>query len=159
MIKNERFLIEKSQSKLITELMDVPKVSNDIKGLIQINSGQEVTLASNISLLAPETKHFTDIAVIAGGNAVVNIDEKIIIERSATNSETFLKVLVLIVSGNPKITVLPKMEIKTNTAIARHAVSTIKLSGESLFYSQSRGLSEKVLKELLIKNIIERYGH
>jgi len=151
------FIISSSSNKQINVDLNNSDQSKDIKGLIKVSGNDKVNLTIRATLRSQKTNCHIDLAVIASGNATVDIDANILVERGAAGSSAVFRVKTLILDGTPKITVQPFMEVKNNESKAVHGVSTMRLSDESLFYARSRGLDENNVKTLLVENVVEAF--
>lgn len=59
------------------------------------------------------------------------------------------------INNGGKITIMPDMEINTHDIVANHFVTIGNISNQDLFYLESRGISEKNAREIILKGFIE----
>ena len=149
----DHFRIKRSETKKIALELSKTGQQERVKGLIEVSGGDVVNLTLDAKMTAPRTGFCAEIYVIASDSAKVNIDANILVGRLALESNASLLVKTLILGGTPGITVLPKMEVLNKESKAVHGVSTMRLTKESLFYAESRGLDEVVVKKLLVDNV------
>jgi len=140
------------KNKLLVRLKDAGQ-SREVTRLIKVKNQELVNLNVDVRHCARHTNSAITIIVIAADQAEVNINALVRIEKEAFNSSAIFKIRTLLVSGSPKITVEPKMEVLNETSKAEHGVATINLNPKALFYAATRGLNATRTRQLLIKSL------
>lgn len=100
---------------------------------------------------------FLNIGSAAIKSARQRIDGLISIGKNASQTESYLKINSLVLGGNAKVEVLPKLEINTNDVKAGHGAAISRINDEELFYLMSRGLSEVQAKKLILDGLVEAF--
>ena len=92
-----------------------------------------------------------NISCVSNKNSI-NIIEQINVNKESRNNEATERVKGLVDGGN--IEVLPNMCISTNDIVANHFVTISSYDTDSLFYLQSKGLTEEKAKNLIKKSYL-----
>ena len=79
----------------------------------------------------------------------------LIIKKGATNTNTYLRADVLIMSDDASARAVPSLEIEEDSVKAGHGATVGQVDREQLFYLQSRGLAEKQAEETLVEGFIK----
>lgn len=78
------------------------------------------------------------------------VDSKIIIQKSAQNTDSYLDMQAVILNKDSQVELIPGLEIKANNVKASHAARVSMLDDEQIFYLQSRSLDKSQAKKLFI---------
>lgn len=125
-----------------------------VVGLL-IGSGQDcLELQTNITHQAKNTTSNTIIRGILKDKASVEATNSIRINKGATNANGYLSAKILLFD-DARGMVTPSLEIDENEVKAGHAATVGQINDEELFYLQSRGLSLKEAKNLIIEGFFE----
>ena len=130
--------------------------------------GQELNLVSRFRLAddqvcrwdieivhaAPNTSSKTNIKGVVGGFAQAFVFGTIKVLPEAKGTEAFLEERILLVSPNAKAEAVPNLEIETDEVHCSHAAAVGKIDDEEIFYLQSRGVSPKSAKEMIISGFL-----
>lgn len=90
------------------------------------------------------------IKAIISDKAIFRITPKLIINKGAKNTDSYLKIVILALSNDVKAQAIPALEILENDVKAGHAATISKLDREQLYYLQAHGLSKSQARKLLI---------
>lgn len=80
-----------------------------------------------------------------------NVEAKLVIEKDAIDTDTYLKIKTLLIDKHASARAVPSLEIKTDNVKGGHGATIGQIDQEQLYYLMSRGLSEKDSKDLIIK--------
>ncbi len=75
---------------------------------------------------------------------------KLIIEKGAKKTSTFLAEHVLLLSKDAKANAVPSLEIEEDDVIAKHSASITQIDESKLFYLTSKGIDEDLAKSMII---------
>ena len=103
---------------------------------------------------APNTSSKTDIKGVVGDSAHAFVVGTIKVLPAATGTEAFLEERILLVSENAKAEAVPNLEIETDEVHCSHAAAVGKIDEEELFYLQSRGITEKLAKAMIVEGFL-----
>jgi len=91
---------------------------------------------------------------VAQNGARVVIDGVVIIEKGASETDSFLEMRVLLLDKQSSAQVEPKLEIENNAVKASHAATVGKLDEDQIFYLKSRGVSDVVARKLVVEGFL-----
>ena len=103
---------------------------------------------------APNTTSKTNIKGVVDGSAHAFVFGTIKVLPEAKGTEAFLEERILLVSPNAKAEAVPNLEIETDEVHCSHAAAVGKIDDEEIFYLQSRGVSPKSAKEMIISGFL-----
>ena len=86
--------------------------------------------------------------------ASVEMEGEIKIREGAQGVDDFLEMRILVIGEKAKAMVEPSLEIEANEVRASHAATVGRIDEDELFYLQSRGVSEKESKQILIRGFL-----
>ena len=91
---------------------------------------------------------------VAEGKASATLHGMIEITEKGRGTETHLTEDALMLDSTAKIDAIPALEIRTNDVKASHSAAISRVSGEQLFYLQSRGIPEKEARRMFIEGFL-----
>lgn len=137
------------RSKLVGE----HAVSNiDVVCLADQKDNQKIT-AENI-FEAKDGGGEIRMRAVAQDTAHVTLSGMITIGEDGTGTQTYLTEDVLMLDPTAKVDAVPGLEIKTNDVKASHSATVSKVTPEDLFYFGSRGIEEKLAREMYIEGFL-----
>ncbi len=104
----------------------------------------------------PGVKANISILVIASHKAKVDLEATAIITSKADNCQTWLSVKV-ITMDQATVCASPNLKISNNQVQAGHALSTIHIGNDELYYLASRGINEQAARQLIINSLIKNF--
>lgn len=140
----------------------------NISGTIYIHSLKNSVCKLNLGIKFQKNNNLSIINIQSEDNVLSNIKIKVmqadtgttllktlgIIEENTHNNEFLEEIKVLNIS-DIQITCLPELIVKSDDVIANHNVTVRHISEEELFYLESKGLSEREAKKLIIEGFIK----
>ena len=137
-LNTKLYIIQENNTKFILK----ESISSNNKINVQIiNKVKGYNNTSNIKLRCISFKENMQISVLAD------------VSKESYNNEIIEDIKGLNEGGI--VSILPKMEINTNEVMANHYVTIGKVSNTDLFYLKSKGLSETVAKNLILKGFLK----
>jgi len=103
----------------------------------------------------PNFNSLTHIKAVLFDNATLEINGMLKILKGAYNTDSYLRIDVLLVSENANAKVIPGLEITEDSVKGGHGATISKINQSHLFYLQSRGLSKDNATKLIIKGFIK----
>lgn len=101
------------------------------------NGGGEITM-----------KGVADDKAYAACNGMIEIGE------GGRGTDTYLTEDVLMLDSTAKIDAVPALEIRTNDVKASHSATVSRITAESLFYLQSRGIDEPTARTMFVDGFL-----
>ena len=142
-------------------------IHNIMNNKITINQDNKSNVAFNYSFIANDKCHLTIDTNLTGNDNDSEINVKAVTEKdgSATiigtadakekivnnNLEEGIRVLVL---NNEESVCIPNLLVATNEVTVNHACTISSVDKESLFYLESKGITEKDAQELIKKGFL-----
>lgn len=114
----------------------------------------KLDLKVNIFHQTPDTESKVMVKGVLNDSAFVNFDGLVKIEKGAKNTDTWLGAHILLLSDKARGRAVPSLEISENDIMAGHAATVGRVNDLELFYLQSRGISEKDAKSLIVHGFL-----
>lgn len=102
------------------------------------------------------TSCLQDVRGILRNNSESKYLGSIVIDKEASQTESFLDDSVLVLGEGTKNQSEPILEIKNNDVKASHGSTTGRVSEDEIFFLQSRGLSRKEAEDLIVEGFFEK---
>jgi len=128
-------------------------VSAEFISLISLKGKEEFKLVTESVHKVPNTSCMVNIKAVLFDQAHSSYIGKIIIEKNAQQTKSFLEDNVLNVGDKTKNHSQPILEIEADDVKASHGATTGRVNEDQIYYLMSRGLS----REEAEKNIIEGF--
>lgn len=114
----------------------------------------KLDLKINVFHQKPNTRSKIIVKGALNDSAMVNFDGLVKIEPGAKGTNAWLAAHILLLSNRAKGRAVPSLEILENDIKAGHATTVGRVNDLELFYLQSRGLSEKASKTLIVQGFL-----
>jgi FeS assembly protein SufD len=131
------------------------KASCNIRGIYFAQDEQTAELHAHIEHLAPQTNSEILFKEILHDNSTGAFTGRVLIEKTAPNSETHVTNKNLLLSDGATIKTAPELVIFTDDVKCTHGATVGQLDQNSLFYLRSRGIAEEDAKQLLIQGFVQ----
>lgn len=149
--------------QMITRKLDLTQYNNDIaitedSQIIGLFIGKGNDLLKSIITIRhtePNLKSRIKIKAVVFDQAEFNLELKLIIEKSAFGTDTYLKVDALMIDPTSRARVVPSLEIKTDNVKGGHGATVGRIDQIQIHYLTSRGLSYKQAQDLIIEAFIQ----
>lgn len=139
----------------INFIFETQGVSAEVIGLYFLKPKQELSITTAAVHKVPNTSCMTDVRGALQDSAKSNYVGKIIIEKSAQQTSSFLDDKALILGDNVKNESQPILEIEADDVKASHGATTGRIPEENVYYLQSRGLDKEEAKVLIVEGFFE----
>ncbi len=103
---------------------------------------------------APHTKGNIIIKATVDDQAKAYISGNIIVNKTATDTDSFLSEKVLLLSRESTAEVIPNLEILNHDVHCSHAATISHIDEEQLFYLQSRGIDVPIAKTMIAEGFL-----
>ena len=104
---------------------------------------------------SPHTISNLNYKIIAGGNAKSILFVKSTINKNSHHSEAYQKNNNLILSDKSTIHSNPQLEIYNDDVKCSHGSATGQIDDEAIYYMRTRGINEKMAKQLILNSFID----
>lgn len=139
----------------LTLLFEKEGISAEIISLYFLHENEKLKLTTVACHKAPHTSCLTKIKGVVEKNTVSDYVGKIIIDKHAQQTSSFLDHNVLVIGENAKTNSQPILEIDADDVKASHGATTGTINSDQLYYLKSRGLNEDESKKLIIAGFVE----
>ena len=158
-LEDTQFVLDFSKSKRgdVHFVFDKAGISAEIIGIYTARDNEDYRLETITTHKAPHTSCVTYIKGVLFDNGKSEYVGRIIIEKSAQQTSSFLEDHVLVVGENTHTNSEPILEIAANDVKASHAATTGRIDESQVYYLQSRGLSRYEAEEILVEGFFESF--
>ncbi len=139
------------QALSLSIIFEEPGVQVEILGAFRLVGSQKIGLQISAIHKVPHTQCFIHINGVLGGNSRSNFIGKIIIEKKAQQTNSYLEDNILVIGEGTNNTSQPILEIDADDVKASHGATTGRINEDQLFYLESRGLSEEEAQDIIIE--------
>ncbi|NBO23792.1 MAG: SufD family Fe-S cluster assembly protein, partial [Chlamydiae bacterium] len=126
----------------------------NLYGLNLMTENHEAHFFANVEHLAEETTSFQQIKNISFDRSRTSFEGKIFVDPIAQQTKAYQLNQNLVLSEKAANFSMPNLQILADDVKASHGATFAKIDEEALFYLQSRGVSLKKAKSLLIKSFV-----
>lgn len=151
------FVLELSDEKLDCDLeflFEKEGVTAQVNGAFRLNKGQKLNLTTNSIHKVPNTSCNVVIKEVLEDKAESNYIGKILIDKKAPKTTSFLEHKVLVIGEGTKTTSEPILEIETDDVKASHGATTGRISEEQIYYLMSRGLDKNESVDMIVEGFL-----
>lgn len=135
-------------------ILEKPGTELTVLGLLLANQDKSLDINIKVRHAAPNTKSEIILKGVLEDLSKINFEGLVKIEKGAKGTNTWLATHLLILSDQAKGRATPSLEILENDIKAGHAATVGKVNEMEMFYLQSRGLSEKQAKQLIVQGFL-----
>ena len=126
-------------------------VSAEIVGLFVVSKNKQINFETVANHKVPSTSCLTVVRGVLLEEGQADYIGKIIINKRATETSSFLENSSLVVGENTKNNSQPILEIENNEVKASHGSTTGRISKDMLYYLMSRGIDKTDAEEMIIE--------
>ena len=131
-----------------------PKAKGETLSLAVAGAGQHQDAGSKAFHLAPETSSVITSKSISFNGGRTSYRGLVKVINSAEKSKSHVVCDALILDEKSRSDTYPTMEIDEDNVSIAHEATVAKISGEQLFYLQSRGLTEAEARSVIVNGFI-----
>lgn len=127
----------------------------EIISLFRVKEGNKVKLTTIAHHKVPHTSCMTKIKKVLEDGAESEYIGKIIIEKSAQQTSSFLEDATLILGDHTKNRSDPILEIEADDVKASHGSTTGRVDKDHVYYLMSRGLTSEEAQDIIVEGFFE----
>lgn len=146
---------EKSVKLELNIIFEKEGVAAEIIGLYKLSKDQSVDLTTVATHKVPHTSCMTKIKGVLMDRARSKYTGKIVIEKAAQGTSSFLEHNVLVLGDETHNNSEPILEILANDVMASHGATTGRINEDQIYYLTSRGLSRVEAEELIVEGFLK----
>ena len=157
--ENTQFVLDfegfgKDKTYSLSLIFEKPGIEAEIIGVFKLSDKQMLSLATSAVHRVPQTKCLTSIKGVLQDNARSDYVGKIIIEKKAQQTNSYLEDNVIVVGKNTKNRSEPILEIEADDVKASHGATTGQINPEQVYYLQSRGFTKKEAENMIMEGFL-----
>lgn len=103
----------------------------------------------------PHLKSRISIKAVVFDEANFDLEAKLIIDKGAEDTDTYLKIDALMMSDRARARAVPSLEILTDNVKGGHGATIGQVDPEQIFYLMSRGLSQHTAEETIVEAFVK----
>lgn len=130
-------------------------VTAEIISLYRVKKGNKVSLVTVAHHKVPNTSCMTKIKKVLEDDAESDYIGKIIIEKPAQQTSSFLEDATLVLGDHTKNRSDPILEIEADDVKASHGATTGRVDKEHVYYLMSRGLTPQEAEDIIVEGFFE----
>ncbi|HLC93417.1 MAG TPA: SufD family Fe-S cluster assembly protein [Patescibacteria group bacterium] len=159
-MRDTRFVLDLSHTEtdkkyMVNLLFEKEGVEAELIVLYKLERGDKLDLTTIATHKVPRTSCLTKVkGVLLDGSESVYVG-KIVIEKPAQLTSSFLQDNVLVIGDNVINNSSPNLQIDANDVKASHGATTGRVSEDEVFYLTSRGLGRREAEDLIIQGFFE----
>lgn len=138
------------------------EITEDSEILALFEGRGDDTIKTKVDIIhrKPNLQSRVNIKAVVFDQANFDLEAKMVIERGAYLTDSYLKVDALIMDESAKARAVPSLEISEDNVKGGHGATVGQVNQDQLHYLRTRGLSEteagKVIVEAFLEDIKER---
>ncbi len=127
-------------------------VSQDTKFLVIYRGRPGTKLSADMRFVHSKPNIYSRIEfrTVLEPNATIELNAYVEIQRTAFETDTYLRVSTLLLDKNAEAHVTPSLEIMTDNVKAGHAATIGQIDQQQLNYMMSRGIDRKSAERLIV---------
>lgn len=130
-------------------------VTAEIISLFRVKKGNKVNLTTVAHHKVPHTSCMTKIKKVLEDGAESDYIGKIIIEKPAQQTSSFLEDATLVLGDHTKNRSDPILEIEADDVKASHGATTGRVDKDQVYYLMSRGLTSQEAQNIIVEGFFE----
>ena len=143
------------ESYQLNLIFNKPFVSSEILGIFNIGKGKTLNLTTVTNHIAPHTSCMTKVKYVLDSKAKTNYLGKILIQKSAYQTSSFLHTDALVIGEDTSNVSEPVLQIEANDVKASHGSTTGRINPDHLYYLMSRALDYETAQNLIVQGFFE----
>jgi len=155
--ENALYVLDFSGSKkgALNLVFEQEGVSAEIVGLYAVREKEHFDFETIATHKAPNTSCVTYVRGVLFDSGSSNYIGKILIDKRAQQTSSFLENNVLVVGNATHNNSQPILQIEADDVKASHGATTGRIDPSQVYYLQSRGLNAKESEELIVQGFFE----
>lgn len=153
--RNTTFVLGGQANHIQTEVfLNQPYACCESKALMLGSKNEQISLHLTVHHKKPYVQSQILSRSLMNNNAKGGFFGKLIIDKGANKTRTQLENKNLLLAKNAEVNTTPQLEIYHDDVQCTHGATVGHLEEDALFYLRSRGISEKIAKQMLIDAFI-----
>ena len=154
-LEDTQYVLLPSKETSVTIELKKEGISTELVVPFALHDNAKLNLTTKTVHKVPNTSCLVNVRGALFDKATSNYVGKIVINRKAQQTQSFLKEDVLSLGDKTKNHSQPILEIEACDVQASHGATTGRVNEDQLYYLMSRGLSENEAKDLIVEGFFE----
>ncbi len=130
-------------------------IKTELLVMYNLSKSDEVSVITNSIHSIPNTTCIVDVKAVLNDSSKSSYVGKIIIEKNAQQTASYLEDNVLVLGDDVKNESQPILEIEADEVKASHGATTGRISESQLYYLMSRGISREKAETIIVEGFFE----
>lgn len=148
-------LLDTRKPYVLNLLFETQGVSAEVIGLYKLKKDQEINLTTISTHKVPNTSCVVNIKGVLMDKAKSSYAGKILIEKPAQQTSSFLNQNILVLGEETVNNSQPILEIEADDVKASHGSTTGRVDENIIYYLMSRGLDKSESETLIVEGFFE----
>lgn len=135
-------------------IFDKSGITAEILFMYVVPAGGKLDVTTVTHHKVPHTSCLTKVRGVLNDNSASNYVGKILIDKSAQQTSSFLEDNVLVVGEDTKNNSQPILQIEADDVKASHGATTGRIDSNQLYYLSSRGIPVKEAEKLITEGFV-----
>lgn len=136
-------------------IFNKPFITSEILGIFRVAKGKTLNLTTITNHVAQHTSCMTKVKYVLESKAKANYLGKILIQKSAYQTSSFLHTDALVVGEETSNISEPILQIEANDVKASHGSTTGRINPDHLYYLMSRALDYETAQNLIVQGFFD----
>ncbi len=153
--EDTQYVIIPSGEISIDVILNKQGISAELIALFSLKDSENVFLSTRSVHKVPHTTCMVSVKGALFDSSVSNYIGKIIIEKPAQQTTSYLEDNILSIGNKTRNASQPILEIEADDVKASHGATTGRINADQIYYLMSRGLSKEVSEKVVIGGFFE----
>jgi len=124
-------------------------------GVTFAGSGQNLDTGAKVVHVGKNTSSFMNTRSISKSGGISTFRSSVVVEKSAKKAKSSVSCQSLMLDSESRSDTIPAMDIRTKDAAIGHEAKIGNISGDSVFYLMSRGMTEEDARALIVSGFAD----
>lgn len=127
----------------------------EFTGVTFAGSGQNLDTGAKVVHVGKNTSSFMNTRSISKSGGISTFRSSVVVEKSAKKAKSSVSCQSLMLDSESRSDTIPAMDIRTKDAAIGHEAKIGSISGDSVFYLMSRGMTEEDARALIVSGFAD----
>ena len=127
----------------------------EFTGVTFAGSGQNLDTGAKVVHVGKNTSSFMNTRSISKSGGISTFRSSVVVEKSAKKAKSSVSCQSLMLDSESRSDTIPAMDIRTKDAAIGHEAKIGNISGDSVFYLMSRGMTEEDARALIVSGFAD----
>ena len=128
---------------------------SEFTGVTFAGSGQNLDTGAKVVHIGKNTSSYMNTRSISKGGGISTFRSSVVVEKGAAGAKSSVSCQSLMLDSESRSDTIPAMDIRTKDAAIGHEAKIGSISGDTVFYLMSRGMSEEDARALIVSGFAD----